>query len=127
DDEARPERARFLEIGHVSAVQDVEAAVGEHQRPRQRRDPRREVGSVPHDLRARRGQSRYSKSLTTRATPPTLAAAAPAVSPSARVARPIRDTTSFSVTAFTRVASIFSVCIIRALALAGIQPSVVRP
>jgi len=43
DDHRRAERARLREIGHVAAMQDVEAAVGEHQRARQRGDARREL------------------------------------------------------------------------------------
>jgi hypothetical protein len=38
-DQRRAERARARQVGHVAAVQEVEHAVGENERPRQRRRP----------------------------------------------------------------------------------------
>ena len=53
DEERGAERARAGEIGDVAAVQDVEHAVGEDERARERADPVLERGGVP-DLRLER-------------------------------------------------------------------------
>src|SRR4051812_3059741 len=117
--QARAFGARAREVGHVPAVQDVEYAIGEHQRPRQLRQPAREPRRVAdpgfevrrraQDLwRAGGGASRvlqtlssglqYSNTLTTLRTPPVVRASSTASSASGSVTMPIRYTTPASVT-----------------------------
>jgi len=95
------------EIGRVATVQDVEHAVGEDERPRQRADPALELARIA-DLRleGRRlyfparslgaGRQRssvglqYSKAFTTLRTPPVVRAISTASSASGSLTRPIR-------------------------------------
>jgi hypothetical protein len=42
DDQRRAQAAGLRQVGDMAAMQDVEAAVGEHQRPRQRSDALRQ-------------------------------------------------------------------------------------
>src|SRR4029079_11208440 len=102
------ERARLLEIRDVTAVQDVEHAVGHHARPRERGDPRERVAGAA-DLRRKArlgdhfgagggsdvcggsgGAAMYSNSVTTRTTPLVVLATRAAAAPSLRVTMPIR-------------------------------------
>ncbi len=95
-----PSAARLLEVGDVPAMQDVEHAVGEHERARQRGDARQRVARVERSSPgsaaraivspALMRQFVYSNSLTTRTTPDVVAAICAAASPSWRETMPIR-------------------------------------
>src|SRR5207249_4275450 len=113
DDQRSTQAARMVQIRDMAPVHDVENAVREHTRTRQRGEPlvkRRRIDDLGGESRlARRGaerahQSMYSNSRTTRCTPPVVRAMSAAASASAWRTRPMRYTTARSVTTLTWLA-----------------------
>src|SRR5262249_22742717 len=107
-DERSAERRRPVEIGHVAPVQDVEDAVGEHQRPWQRCGTGREFlrpGDLRREARCSRNchgcQTVYSRRRTTFCTPQVVLAISVAALASERLTMPMRYTTEFSVVTLT--------------------------
>src|SRR2546423_2759317 len=110
--QACPFGASAGEVSDVAAVQDVEDAVGEHQRALELAEPARELariadlgfvgrGYCPALVRGRQSSSvalQYSNTLTTLRTPPVLRAMSTASSASASLTTPIRYTAPASVT-----------------------------
>lgn len=90
DDERFAECGGFLEVGDMSAMQDIEATVSEDYRPGKFREPRLKLRRFLDDFTFARGQSMYSNSLTTRVIPPTLRVASVARSPSCFLTSPMR-------------------------------------
>src|SRR6185503_10811547 len=110
-EQRRAQLARAREVGHMAAMQDIEHAVGEHQRPAELTGPAREVLGRT-DLAFEGGRLHFagqtpspalhrSKIRTTLITPPVLRATSTASAASCSVTMPIRYTTPASVTTFT--------------------------
>src|SRR5581483_2163036 len=121
------ELPRLVEVGHVAAVQDVEHAVGEHERARQHRDAGdRFLRARDLGLEAGSRRHTYSNRRTTRTTPEVFAARRAAASASWRDTMPMRYTTPRSVTTFTLLAGNSLASTKRALTLDVISVSFER-